>query len=152
VTKFYRSRTVRLVFLGLVLVGGIGWLLGWLFIPPVNIAEEDIVSAQVDGFYVEGAPIPIDMSDPFTRKQMAALVNSVRRWHGVATEGMDRAALEVTLVDGQKYRVVWWDNDDLELLITREGDDLPREQQNRFWVRSKDVKLFLEPYTSFRGD
>jgi hypothetical protein len=149
-----RLRIVWLILLGIVLVGGLGGLLGYLFIPPVSIGEEAIASAQVTGFYVKGAPIPIDVSDPSIRLQMAGLINSVRRWHGVATEGMIRAELEVTLADGLEYHVVWWTNDDLEMTIGREGEDLPREQQNRFWLRSADARRFREPYfrDNFRGD
>ncbi len=155
-TKFYRSRTTKLVILGVLLLACLAGVLGYCYVGPVSIEEQDLASAsvithEIDGrFSPDAVEHPIDLTDPSKRAELAALMNGLHRWRGEATEGMPRASLKVALLDGLEYSVVWWqDNDDLELVIA--GDEPDREHR-RIWVRSAEMKRYLTRYIQETAD
>jgi len=148
--RLYRSRTAKLVLLGGFLMACLAGALGYFLVGPVavgapTIASALVISHEVDGgFQPDALYFPVDLTDPSAQTELAGVLNSLRRWRGTATEGMARASLEVALVDGREYEVVWWwETDDLELVI---ADDEPDGNARRIWVRSAEMKRFLASY------
>ena len=144
VAKFYRSRTLWIVVLAVVLLACLVGVLVHCYIAPLSVEAHDVLSAAVILYNgSERRVIHVDATDPDAREEVARLLNGLHRWHGEATEGMPRAELEVRLRDGTYYYVTWWLNNDLELVIDK-GE--PDRETPMMWVRSEDVKEFLTEY------
>jgi hypothetical protein len=145
VARFYRSRSMKIAVPVVLLLACVAGWLGYCYVGLLDVQEEDLLSATVDVGLGE-QDIHVDLTDLAMREEIARLLNGLHRWSGEATEGMSWADLEVKLRDGPKYYVVcviWWRNDDLELIIDR-GE--PDRETPRMWVNSGDMKRFLAEY------
>ncbi len=149
VAKAHRSRKVVFAAAVIFLLACVAGVLGYCYVGPISVEEQDLVSATVvvhmvgDRFSADPRTIDLDLADPAMRGEVAGLLNGLHRWHGEASEGVPYAYLEVRLGDGSKYYVTWWLNDDLELTVDR-GE--PDRDTHSVWVRSGQMKKFLTRY------
>ena len=118
----------------------------------VSITEQDVASATVvvlsvgsEGF-VE-TEYPIDLAEASKRTELVAAMNTLEKDDWGSTEGMFKLFLEVNLVDGKQYRVIWWDNDRLKLKTIVNEEDQERIGTG---VESAEMSAFLAPYLEYR--
>ena len=114
----------------------------------VSIDEQDIASASMDVRQSaaqggEMSETPIDLTDASKRAELVALMNGLEKIDWGGSEGIIFLSLNVLLVDGQEYCVIWWPEGKLELVIFASEDGQVR---SRTGVVSPEMSAFMEPY------
>jgi hypothetical protein len=80
--------------------------------------EDDLLSATVTVRSPASDPsdFPVDLTDPSARRELLEMLNGCKRLSQRANGGLMPVSLEVKLVDGQECRILWFEDQPLELL------------------------------------
>jgi hypothetical protein len=112
----------------------------------VSIKAQDVASATVEvtKHDFEMSKFPIDLTDPAKQAELVGLMNGLQKLQDSRSHGGTIVvALDVTLVDGGKYAVIWWTGDYLELAF---WDAAGNEVRPRSDVESSEMRAFFAPY------
>ena len=90
---------------------------------------------------------PIDLTDASKRAELVALMNGLEKNDWGGSEGIIFLSLNVLLVDGQEYCVIWWPEGKLELVIFASEDGQVR---SRTGVVSPEMSAFMAPYLEYQ--